>query len=221
LGVCYNCAVIKFKTPFYANTPDNTHCFQASIRMILKYFLPDKDFTWDELDRLTAKKEGLWTWPMQGLINLKKMGFDVIDLEDFDYLRLSEEGEDYLQEIYGKESASIQVKNSDMEQERRLAGEFLKEFGKKDKLPALTDIKKYLEKGYLVCCNVNAKVFVDKVGYEGHFVVVTGFDKGNFYINDPGLPPIENAIVPFKKFEKAWAYPDQKAKNVMAFKYKK
>ena len=49
--------------PFYTNTSDDTHCYQAGLKMILKYFIPDKDFSWEELDKFTAKVEDLWTWP--------------------------------------------------------------------------------------------------------------------------------------------------------------
>jgi hypothetical protein len=56
--------------PFFANTPDDTHCFQAVIRGILKYFLPDRKFSWEELDRMSAQKPGMATWPQQMLINL-------------------------------------------------------------------------------------------------------------------------------------------------------
>ena len=44
--------------PFYSNTKDNTHCFQAVIKMIAETYWPDKSYSWDELDVLTQKKEG-------------------------------------------------------------------------------------------------------------------------------------------------------------------
>lgn len=72
------------KVPFYSNTPDDTHCYQAALKMVLKFFLPNKDYSWQELEKLTAKEEGLWTWPTQGLMSLYKMGFKIIDIEDFD-----------------------------------------------------------------------------------------------------------------------------------------
>jgi uncharacterized protein YvpB len=62
---------------------------------------------------------------------------------------------------------------------------------------------------------------VGKAGYSGHMIVVTGYDDDGIYIHDPGLPPMENKFVRFEEFEKAWAYPDRKARNIMAFKYKK
>jgi len=212
---------VKLKVPFYSNTPDDTHCFQAVIRMVLKYFLPKQEYSWKQLEKMTAKKKDLWTWPMQGLMNLKKIGFDVINMEDFNYGRFSREGNKYLIEKFGKEVGESQIKHSDILQERRIAKEFVKVFGEETTLPAITDIKKLLRKGYLVVCNVNSKALDDKGGYTGHFVLVFGFDGENLYLHDPGLPPRKNRKVPIKRFIKAWAYPSAREKNLQAFRLDK
>lgn len=209
---------MKLKVPFYSNTPDDTHCFQAVIRMVLKYFLPDQKYSWKQLEKMTAKKKGLWTWSMQGLMNLKKIGFDVVNMEDFDYKRFSKEGGKYLIERLGKEVGKAQIKHSDISQEMRIAKKFIKVFGEKTVLPTISDIKKFLKKGYLVGCNVNSKVLDGKKGYVGHFVLVFGFDEKNLYLHDPGLPPRKNRKVPIKRFIKAWAYPSTREKNLRAFK---
>jgi uncharacterized protein YvpB len=57
-----------------------------------------------------------------------------------------------------------------------------------------------------------------KEGYCGHLVIVRGFDETGFFLNDPGLPGIENRHVPFDLFERAWSYPDKNANNLMAFR---
>jgi hypothetical protein len=213
-------SMIKFGVPFYSNTPDDTHCFQASIRSVLKYFLPRKEFGWAKLDKMTAKKKGLWTWPTQGLLTLKKMGFDIVDMEDFDYSAFIQEGGEYLIEKYGEEVAKEQIKNSDIAQEKRLAREFVKVFGNQSKLPGIKDIKNFLDKGYLVICNVNAYALDSENGFAGHFVVVIGYNEGSLYLHDPGSPPRKDRKVSFKRFIEAWAFPDEKAKNLMAFRYK-
>ena len=58
----------KIPPPFYSNTKDNTHCFQAVIKMIAETYWPDESYSWDELDVLTQKKVGMWTWPMAGYV---------------------------------------------------------------------------------------------------------------------------------------------------------
>lgn len=63
---------INLEIPFFSNTPDNTHCYQAAIKMLAKYFWPQENYTWDELDKITVKVKGFWTWPMAGILWLPK-----------------------------------------------------------------------------------------------------------------------------------------------------
>jgi hypothetical protein len=55
------------RVPFYANTNDDSHCVQAAFRIMLKYFLPDQEFGYRELDNLTAKVGNHGTWWPPGL----------------------------------------------------------------------------------------------------------------------------------------------------------
>lgn len=58
--------MVNKNIPFYSNTSDDTHCLQACLKMLLKYFYPNEEYSWEELDKLTGKKEGMWTWTMDG-----------------------------------------------------------------------------------------------------------------------------------------------------------
>ena len=204
--------------PFYSNTPDDTHCFQASLKMVLKYFYPNEDYSWEELDKITAKVEGLWTWPTAGLIWLQEKGLEVKNIELFDYDKFIQKGGQYLVEQYGEEVGNEQTKHSDIKQEIELTKKFVKIIDTEKKIPELDDIKQLLLKNYVIIVNVNAKALNDESGYVGHFVVIKGIDDDGFMLNDPGLPGRENHRVSFELFEKAWAYPNEKAKNIMAFK---
>lgn len=214
-------AIYASRIPFYPNTPDDTHCYQAALKMVLKYFLPDKEYSWDKLEKLTAKVEGLWTWPTQGLINLHKMGFNVVDIEDFDIYEFIKEGDKYLIKKYGEEVGSAQIKHGDIEQEKRIYKEYLQLNLHQQRLPDIDDIEKLLEGGYLVICNVNSHLLNDETGYAGHFAVIYDYDGKCFFLHDPGLPPLEARKVTYEDFTKAWEYPDKTAKNIQAFKLAK
>jgi hypothetical protein len=207
--------------PFYSNTPDDTHCFQASFRMVLKYFWPETEYSWEELEKITAKVEGLWTWPLAGLLWLKSQGFDVKNIEPFDYLRFINEGGKYLLDFFGEEVGDAQIQHSDVEQERRLAKGVVKNVTVVKAVPGINDIKNLLLDGYVVICNINAPAVNEQPGYSGHFVVVKGFDDEQLILHDPGLPPLENRQVKNKIFESAWAYPDQNSKNIIAVRHLK
>jgi hypothetical protein len=104
------------QTPFYEN-PDNTHCFQAVFRMILKYYWPDKDYSWEKLEKITAKVEGLWTWPIAGMLWLHNNGFEVRTVKAFDYKEFVSKGSDYLISFYGEQVGRSQIAHSDINQE--------------------------------------------------------------------------------------------------------
>jgi hypothetical protein len=208
--------------PFYANTADNKHCFEASIRMVLKYFLPEQDFSWDKLDEMSAKVPGKATWPQQTLINLHNMGFDIALIEGFDGHAFVEKGAVYLQQAFGKEVADWQVANSDIEQEQRIYSQlFQTDAHVENRIPTLAECKKYLENGYLTICMINSRKLNNKEGYAGHAVLVYQIDDTSVMLHDPGLPPQQARTVSHNEFEAAWAYPNTEAKSIIAIKYKK
>ena len=189
--------------------------------MVMKYFWPEKDYSWEELDKITAKVESLWTWPTAGLLWLKTQGMEVKNIEVFDYETFVREGGKYLIDECGEEVGKAQIERSDIEQERRLAKEFIGKIEVLEKIPSIRDIKMLLEEGFVVICNINAYALDNDRGYAAHFVVVKGFDDENLFLHDPGLPPLENRKVDFDTFERGWSYPDEKSKNVMAFRLPK
>jgi len=210
--------VVDYKVPFYANTADDTHCFQAALRMVLKFFWPNNEYTWEELEVATAKVEGLWTWYMAGLLWLQKNGFEVIVIETFDYEQFIQDKEKYLLDTFGKEVAEEQIKNSDIDQEIEYARRFVEEINPEARVPTVHNITQFLEDGYLVICGINSRALNNKEGFAGHSIVIKGTHNDGFILHDPGLPPIENRVVSFDEFEKAWAYPNDIAKNIMAIK---
>jgi hypothetical protein len=164
--------------PFYPNHKDATHCYQACLKMMLKYFLPDRDFSWKELEEITDKKEGKPTWAMRGLMNLQKMGFDVKQITNFDQKAFAEKGLDFLKDRYGEEYAKLESERSDILAEQKTAQEFVKTGIAIQRVPTFADIEQYIDKGYLVICLVN----------DGqHYILVYGYDKDHIYFHNPGL----------------------------------
>jgi len=206
--------------PFYSNTPDGTHCFQASLKMILKYFFPSEEYSIEKLDKITAKVEGLWTWPMAGLIWLQEKGLEIKNIEVFDYDKFIKERGRYLIEEYGEEVGSAQIKYSNINQEIRLSQKLLEKVDIEKRIPEIKDIEELLANNYAIMVNVNSLALENEEGYEGHFVIIKGINDEGFVLNDPGLPGAENRKVDFETFEKAWAYPNEKSKNIMAFRLK-
>ncbi len=84
------------------------------------------------------------------------------------------------------------------------------------RLPSQSEITKLLKQGYLLIANVNSRMLNTRPGYTGHFVVIKGCGKTHLVLHDPGSPGTENRHVSFSHFQKAWEYPDQNARNVIA-----
>jgi hypothetical protein len=208
--------------PFYSNTEDNTHCWQACLKMVLKVAFPEKDFTWEELEQYTGKSPGMATWPMASLVWMQRLGFDVKSIENFDYSKFLERGADYLQELWGKEAADWAIKNSDIEQEYDYSRALLSSAViVEQRLPSIEDIKKLLDQGYLCICTVNSRALNGKDGVVGHFVLVIGYDDNGLVMHDPGLPPQKNRYVTYEDFERAWTTPTENYKAISAFKLNK
>lgn len=208
--------VVKLNVPFYSNTSDNYHCFQASLRMILSYFLPEREYSWDELDRVTQHTSA-YTWPLAGLLYCRSIGLSVKMIDLFDFTRFSNEGYSYLLEFLGREVADTQQKYSDLRQEMSNAREFVSKVNIEMRIPSRKDIHSALAAGNLVMCNVNARVLQQEDGYAGHFVVITGVSNDGPRLHDPGLPPLKDCDCSWNTFERAWMYPNAEAKNVMIF----
>lgn len=204
--------------PFFAN-PDSTHCYQAAIKMAVKYFLPNANYSWDELDVVTAKKPGLWTWPLAGILWLKSLELDAYIVSNFDYDRFVALGADYLIEYSGKEVGDAQIANSDIAQERRFAKQACKTELIKHRVPKIEELCKILDRGYLLICNVNSRALNGRPGYIGHFVLVYDYTDDSLLLHDPGPMPKPSRTVPFNVFENAWAYPDKNAKDYIAIKH--
>lgn len=206
------------KVPFYSNTKDNTHCFQAVLKMILKYYHPNKDYTWEELDEMSGKKQGLWTWPQHSYVAMEKLGFQIKVISAFDYTKFGKYGFEYLKKEYGEEVAEEQKRNSDIEYEKENVQKLSQIIEKETRVPDLNDIISLLSTSYLITCGINSRKLAGKSGYAGHNVLIFESENDGFILHDPGLPPKESYKVGFNMFEQAWAYPDDKAKDIIAFR---
>jgi len=163
--------MITQNVPFYGNTPDNTHCFQASLRMVLEYFQPEKVWTWEELEKLTNKKPDMWTWPMVGLMNVQKFGYEVIAVDNFDYQQFVDKGLQYIEDSFGKDVAQMQDKHTDIHQAVDESKAYISSNIHITRPATLDDIRHYLNNGYLVMADVNLKKLNGEPGIDNHMLV--------------------------------------------------
>ncbi|OGQ04059.1 MAG: hypothetical protein A2W61_05540 [Deltaproteobacteria bacterium RIFCSPLOWO2_01_44_7] len=210
---------MKKNIPFVVNHSDGTYCFQAALAMILQFFT-DKKYSFEELNKLSQKLTGKWTWPTASLLWLLDHGYEIKLIETFSYEEFGKKGKDYLIKAYGLEVANAQEANSDLPREQKLALEFSKKGCVENRIPDWNDLKELFNEGYLIICNINACSLYRKEGYSGHFVVPTSIAEDDIIIHDPGLPPHPSFKVKREVFEKGWGYPNDRAKNILAIRKK-
>jgi len=208
------------KIPFFPNTGDGTHCFQAAMKMALAVLMPDRAFTYDELDHISQKLPGKWTWPTAAMIWMLDNGLDTELVENFDYEEFALRGSEYLLSRYGEEVGRAQIEHSDVEREMEFARRFVQLGRIIQRPPDLSDLDSRIRDGSVLIVNLNAAALNRVPGYSGHFVVICDVGTDSIRIHDPGLPPRPGLIVPVDRFERAWGYPAAGDKNLMAIRRK-
>ena len=208
--------------PFYSNLKDDTHCFQACLKMLLKHTFPKRNNSFKYLDEATFHIRGRWTWNSGAILFLSKLGFSIINIENFDYKQFVEFGNDYLKMIWPKHVFDKQKEYSDFNQERKLAKKLIKNKSIKHyrRWVIMKDIENLFKKGYLIMTSVNLCVMKGKKGYANHLVLITDLDSKNITFHDPGLPPFKDKKVTKKIFKKAMTSPYKESASLIAVKLK-
>jgi hypothetical protein len=149
------------QVPFYANTADDTHRVQAAFRIMLKYFLPQTDFDWPKLDKITHKLKGKGTWWFAALPTLSQMGLQVRLIECFDYEKFYQDA-GYVLNFFRPELAEWHLEKTNLVSLRPLVPEFTKTVDWRKRTANLADLDKLLADGWLCAINVNARTLNEK-----------------------------------------------------------
>ena len=189
--------------PFYENKGDGNQCMQVAMKSVLKHFL-NKDFSLEELDKLTGRKTGLWTWTSQGVkvlcdLELEVKYYSKSDLEPF------LEGEQFVRKHFGKDAEKI-LKFTDLPVVLESIKKLLKyNIFEKRKLP-FGEVESHIKQGHVPLMLIDHSKLIGKEGlYQGHFVVVTGFDDQNVFYHESGPKnPEANKKVLKSIFIEAW-----------------
>ncbi len=160
----------------FPNSIDGNHCVQACLQTLLDYFCLQVP-TLDELDSITGHKPGEYTWMSQALIWLASRNFQIIHVEDLNYVDFAKYGKTYLKKLYSKEIFSVQDQMSDLDREQGLAIKLIKDRSIQviNNRWTIEGIETFLDSGYVPLVSVNPFVFENLSGYAAHLVVVCDF----------------------------------------------
>lgn len=195
---------MKLDVPFIKDPDDR--CVPASIGMVLGYFYPERHYSLDDLGEICGYEPGRATWSITPMLNLANLGLKTKWIEDFDHTAFIKNPKGYLASILDGESYNWQIENGDVEANAKLLEEYLQNHNIEKRPATRQDIQKLLENGWLVCLEVNANTLANKEGYEGHWVVVIGYDDKNVTLHNPDGTNGNraNQVVSWVKLEKAW-----------------
>lgn len=207
--------------PFYKNLKDDCHCFQACLKMLLKYTFPDESYSYEKLNKLTSHGRNQWTWNTAGLIFLAKKGFEIVSIENFDHKQFAEFGNEYLRMIWSNEIFEEQKKHSNFKKEREWSRLFVKNKTIKHlrRPTTFSEIEKFFQKGYIVLVTITPFRSGKKMEYGRHIVVITDINKKTVTFHDPGLPPYENRVISRKDFQEALYFPYKEIASLIAVRH--
>lgn len=206
--------------PFYKNAKDGSHCVQACLKSILKFYFPDKNYSFRYLDKQTNHQNNTVTWDSAMLLFLSKLNFEIIYITNFDYQKFAEKGEKYLESFWTDEVYQYQKQYSNFEKEQKLAKKLIKN---KDirilkRSAKLSDLKTLFSKGYLIMIPINPFILENKKWFGNHMVLITGITKQFIYFHDSGLPPYKNRKTTLEKFWKAASNNNSRSVDLIAVK---
>lgn len=204
--------------PFISNTPDDLHCLNVSYMIIARYFDPTFNVEMDEWAQITGFEENKGTWANAGLVWFKKNGYNVKHVTLFDYNAFIKQPETYLIKLDGQEVGQWSIDHSNIPAEVERVKQLLNASVIERREPTMSDIKRYLDNGYLIRIGINTNRLDGRKGFVGHAIVITGYDDTSFTFHDPGLPPIMNRKATYAELEAAWSDPNVESKELDAIK---
>jgi ABC-type bacteriocin/lantibiotic exporter with double-glycine peptidase domain len=171
---------MKINVPFHS--APNEYCAQACVKMVLEYFRIESSPSLKELAKLTHRNKDGSTWSIGIAKALAKYGLKV---------------KFYTQPIhpeikYVKDQKMLNILEKLLKSSRKIGVEIYEGEVKAEML------KHNLNKGLSPILLIDWNKLKGRKGYQGHFVVLTGYNLNRFYIHNLG-PEDAQAFLEVKK----------------------
>lgn len=187
--------------PYFEDLLEKPYCLQACMRMVLKYYFPERDYSFEEINRMIGIESRLiWLSAMEAVVIFDDLGLDATCYSTMDSEEYIDKGEQYVKENYddwenilGHIDVEIELKFTRTALERGLS---------KRKELTFKDVEKFFGKNYILIILLNVNELKGKEGYLGHFVVLTDITDEYVQFHDPTEGP--DRKVPREDFIRAW-----------------
>lgn len=125
--------------------------------MMLKAFLPERNFSWAELDKLTHKVPGKGTWWLPAIVELNAMGLQTVHIGTFDYKKFHKDSKNYVLSFFSPEVAQWHLEKSDLVEIMPFIPKFVKNVSQSTRPASIADLDRLIDEGWLVSINVNSR----------------------------------------------------------------
>jgi hypothetical protein len=195
------------KIPFYLN--HGHRCAQVAMKSVLKYILPEKDFSYKYLDQITNHSSDKITFLSQIAAGFSKLGinFEYYVQPNWSKAALSDNFDNALRNYYRDKTENLLAKidkTSLQDSVKCILGD--KRVVETSEKPSLEKIEFNINDGKIPIALINYDTFVGRENkYSGHYLILTGFDKKNFIYHDTGPKGAgANKTVSKERFSKSW-----------------
>ena len=182
---------MKLDVPFYEQT-SSLNCGPNALKMALEFL--GKSYSIEEIENAAEIKQGKAVSTIRLAIAAKKFGFKT----------------QFFSEVVGFNEKNLELDFYKQYADLTLENETQELFNKAEELGielnektlTLEEIIENIKRDRIIILLLDWNTLIDKKGYQGHFVVITGFDKESIYIhNSEAFFKVEKAS--FDKARKA------------------
>jgi len=162
------------------------NCVQTNVKMALKYYYPDKDFSFELLDELSGRDGDEWTWTTQVMPILVDNKLDAYYYSTTPYRDIVEGGVVFVTDYYGEDIAEVIIEHTDWEALEKSVSFIDNEnrfFNEKKDWDFVE--KEFFDGSYIILI-IDKNVLIESNGkFSGHAVSITSINKTHALINDP------------------------------------
>jgi len=221
--------------PPFVESPDSFRCGQSVVLMILKHFIPEREWSFEDADKICGYVEEKWTWSEAAAVSLAEIGFEVQCITDFDIEAFLKSPENYFVKKYGPENGIEMLTLADMKSTVEYFNRYLSN-------PNILTIKRswtvqdaiaLLNEGYLLMTWVDSDVLSSlNLNGSGHFVTVFHYDENlqRIIFHNPGylssklgiyINAAKSTCIGIDHFMKAAKADGESGSSLTAFRLKK
>lgn len=201
------------------NSEDEEHCVHACFQMIFRTKTGGNVPSFAELDILMQKMPGKYTWEYGLLGEMGQYGFETEVVWTLDLELLRDDPESCILQHFGKTVGGEYVANTDLSIVSGQAARLLQSKAHiQTRVPELPDVLDFLTQGFYITVTINQRILQADPGYAAHSIFIYGAGPRGIRVHNPGPPASRSSEIPWDLFDKAWSFPDESVRNIMALR---